>query len=118
MKGRARALLVALMVTVWAMTGCRSEPVPSIVGRWLHWEGLMLAEFTEHGEVIYYNHRSQGLDPIESGRYELLSEDRISIDCAFGPSGECTYKVQGVVLLLVNASGTRYLFNRDRQSAY
>jgi hypothetical protein len=104
------------MLTVWALTGCRSERVPDIVGSWRHWEDLMVAEFTRDGEVTYYDcYRSDSLYPMAKGRYELLSEDRILIDCGFGPSGECTYKVQGVVLLLVNASGTRFLFNRDTQ---
>jgi hypothetical protein len=117
MKGGAKALLAVLVLAALVLTACRSERIPDIVGRWQDWEGLMIAEFTGQGQVFYYDCYSFH-EPylLEKGTYELLSEDRIFIDTSFGPSGECTYRVQGVVLLLVNASGTRFLFNRIKQS--
>jgi hypothetical protein len=117
MKGRAKVLLAVLVLAVFALVGCRAQPAAGIVGSWQHWEGLMIAEFTPQGEVTYYDCYSfHEPYPMARGTYELLSEDRIFIDAGYGPSGECTYEVQGVVLLLVNASGTRFVFNRIKES--
>jgi hypothetical protein len=111
----ARLGLVLLLATS-ALVGCRSEAVPEIVGGWRHWEGVLEAEFTPDGEVTYYFYRGARYGSVERGSYELLSEDRVLIDVAAQPSGEFTYEIEGDVMVLRDASGHRFLFNRIKQS--
>jgi hypothetical protein len=112
---RGRALLTLLVVAMLVCTGCRSEPVPSIVGSWRHWEGTLTIEFTQDGRVIY-RVDLEDLPFDESGTYQLLGEDRIVIESGFPPNGEFNYEIQGDVLVLVGASGTRQVFNRAKAS--
>jgi hypothetical protein len=105
-----------LLVATSASVGCRSEPVPSIVGSWRHWEAVLEVEFTPDGEVTYCFFRGARYGDVKRGRYEVLSEDRVLIDVAAQPSGEFTYEIQGDVMVLWDASGTRFLFNRVKQS--
>ena len=107
---------LVLLLATSALVGCRSVPVPSIVGGWRHWEAVLEVEFTPAGEVTYYFYRGARYGNIERGSYELLSEDRVFIDVAAQPSGEFTYEIQEDVMVLRNASGTRFLFNRIKQS--
>jgi hypothetical protein len=110
------ALLAVLVLAVFALAGCRSEPVPDIVGDWRHWESVLFVEFTRDGEVIYDIFPEARYREIKRGTYELLSEGSIFIDIAYQPSGEFSYEIQGDVMLLVDASGRRQVFNRVKES--
>ena len=116
MRDRAKALLAVLVLAVLALAGCRSEPVPDIVGRWRHWESVLFVEFTQHGEVIYEFFPGARYGDIKTGTYESLSEGRIFVDIACQPSGEFSYEIEGDVLQLVDASGRRQVFNRVKAS--
>jgi hypothetical protein len=66
MKGGAKALLAVSVLAALALTACRSEPAPEIVGIWRHWEGFLRAEFTEDGEALY-DVDLEGLSRVDRG---------------------------------------------------
>jgi hypothetical protein len=113
---RGRVLLAGVMLAAFVMGGCRSDSTPNIVGSWQHWEGFLRADFAPDGEAIY-DIDLEGLSRVDSGTYELISGDRIVIDIDSPLSGEFSYEIQGVVLLLSDASGRSHLFNRVEGSA-
>jgi hypothetical protein len=108
---RGKALLSVLVISLFVVSGCRSQSTPSIVGSWRHWEGVLLVEFMSDGEVIY-DVDTEDFVLVERGTYQLLEGDRILIDVGYPPSGEFSYEIQGDVLELVDASGRKQIFNR------
>ncbi len=118
MKGASRILVLAAVIVALLVSGCQSDSGRSIVGHWRDWGGLFRMEFTADGEVIYdIEDTPEYLPHIVHGTYEIISEDQLRLDIDHSQSGEYTFKVEGDVLQLTDASGLRAVYHRMKVSA-
>ncbi len=117
MKGASKLLVLAMAIVAILLCGCRSDGSESIVGRWRTWDGLFRVEFSADGEVIYdIEDTPEYIPHIVRGTYQIISGDKLLIDIAHEQSGEYSFKVEGDVLQLTDASGARAVYHRMKVS--
>ena len=100
-----KVALLVLVVCTAALASCQSTPHRDLVGSWRNWDSGFYIVFSEE------------LWTMIDGTYRVISDDEVHIDIDHEQSGGFRYLIEGDVLQLTNDSGTRMVFQKEKQQS-